>query len=332
MKESIEFLYLSKKDIEKTDIDMKTTIRVIEDVFRAHYERKVKLPTKIQLYVEKCPDSYFMAMPAYLEYLDVCGMKWISGYAHNPKKHNLPASIGTIVLNDAKTGVPIAVMDGTLITALRTGAVTAVGSRYLAKDGSQSIGIVGASVQGRYQLIALNEVFEIKEVKIFDTNNDATRRYLEEMTRKLKLNIKAVGSYEELVKGTDIVVTAARTTEPYFHGKLIIPNSGVFISAVTGGFFPNVLKKIDKIVCDEWEHWKHLEWLSDFYKQGLINEKDIYAELGEIVAGKKPGRETNEEVILFAHMGMATEDVALAYKIYQLARNKGLGRKLELLD
>ena len=338
MEKHVEFVYLSRKEVERTGIDMKTAIKVIEDVFRAHYDRKVVLPTKTQLRIKKYPNSYFVAMPAYLEYFGVCGLKWISGYTHNPKKYNLPASIGTIILNDVETGVPLAVMDGTMITALRTGAVTAVGSKYLAKDDSEIIGIIGASVQGRYQLTALNEVFKIKEVKVHDKNKDVAERYAEEMTDKLNLNIKPVNSYKELVKGTDIIVVAARTTKPFFHGKLISSASGVFVSAVAGGFFPDILKKIDKLVCDEWKQWKDLDWglqinwLSDFYKKGLIDDKTIYAELGEIVAGKKPGRETRSEVILFAHMGMATEDLALAYKTYLLARDRGLGEKLMLLD
>jgi alanine dehydrogenase len=327
----VEFLYLSQKDVIATGLTMKDDIEIVEEVFRAHGEGKVSMPPKISLPFDEPEIGFINAMPAYVKTMPAAGMKWAGGFWNNPKKYGLPSIQAIIILNDPHTGFPLAIMDGAWITAMRTGAVTAVGAKYLAREYSEVVGIIGAGMQGRYQIMALNEVLDINKVLVFDLSKESREVYAKEIGGKLGLDVEPVESAEEATRGSDILVTATSSLEPFIEDEWL--KEGNFTCAI-GSFREiddDVALNADKIVVDSLEQCIHRGNLHDLFERGIITKEMIHSELGEVVAGKKEGRVSDYEKILLVPIGMGSEDVATALRVYQTASEKGVGRKLSLL-
>ncbi len=330
----IELLILGLHDV-KNFLNMKEVIREIQKVFESHGRKSVVLsdPIKIVLPLEPSINGHFVAMPAYIDFgqESVAGVKWISTFPDNPKKHGLLTSSAIVIINDPWTGVPVCMLEASLLTAYRTAASTAVGALYLAKRNSRVVGIIGASFQGRYQLLALAETFHLEECKLFDLDKRAAETYQSEMGAQLPgLKIKICDSYEEVTSGSDIVVTATTSSYPFFEGQWC--EKGMLLVSIAAGpeLKIEVLKRANKIVVDTLNGCMHLGGLAPYFKSGRLKEEDIYSELGEIVVGRKKGREDDEDMILYVHSGIGTEDVAIARKIYQLAKSQGKGTMLYL--
>jgi len=323
-------LLLSQKNLTEL-LNMKDTISTVENVFKAHGEGKVVMPPKLTLDLGESGNwpgynAFMNAMPAYIGTVDIAGLKWAGGFWENPKR-GLSSIMAIIVLIDPKTGVPLVVMEGSYITALRTGAATAVGAKYLAKRNSSVVGMIGAGTQAEYNLEALNELFNIEEVRVSSRSKESALRYANKMHKKLGLNLKQMDTAREAVKGADIVVTATTSKQPILKQEWIQP--GTFIAAI-GSYQEvddDVAKKADKIVVDNLEQVKHRGSLRIMFDKGILTADDTYAELGEIVAGKKRGRETDREVILLVPIGMGSEDVAVAYLAYKRAKEKKMGQE-----
>lgn len=333
---SLEYLYLKQEEVvEAGGRNMEIAIDAVEEAFNLLADGEVMIPDKIVLDLGEKERGRINALVAYLggDY-EVGGIKWIPGFPKNPYKHGLPRAMAINILNDANTGVPLAVMDGTLLSAMRTGAVTGVGAKYLAKEDARSVGIVGAGVQARTQIMALSTVRDIEKVNIFDIREERAEELAEEQREELDLEAVAVDSPEEAVKEADIIVTATVADEPIVKEDWVEP--GNFFAHI-GSYVEeeyDVILNSEKIVVDDWETVKHrgTPVLARMYDEDYINEEDIYGDLDEIVSGKKPGRENESERIFFAPIGMAHEDVALTYQIYNRAKEKGLGKKLHLWD
>jgi ornithine cyclodeaminase len=330
----LEFLYLSQEDVKAAGLNMKLAIEAVEESFKLHARNQIILPPKTVLDLNERKRGRVNAMPAYVNGdIDVCGIKWIAGFPQNPVKYGLPRAIGITILNDSHKGVPLVIMDGTLISAMRTGAATGVGAKYLARKDSETIAIIGSSVQAKTQLMALHEVLQnIKLVKVYSRSRESRELYAKEMSTLLNLNVVPVDSAELAVKNADVIVTATTADEPIVKNAWIKPGS--FFSHI-GSYQEEeyeVVLNSDKIVVDDWEQVEHrgTPILAKMYKEGLIKREDIFANLGEIVIGKKPGRENNDERIFFLPIGMGSEDIVVAKKIYENALKKGIGIKLKL--
>jgi len=322
---SQEVLYLSRSDVEKVDLKMEEIIRVVEEAFREKGLGRVEMPPKPGIHPKK--DSFIHAMPAYIPKMDAAGIKWVGGFPEN-YKHGLPYITGLLILNDPETGVPLSVMDCTWITAKRTGAATAVAAKYLARKDSKVFGIIGCGVQGRSNLEALMAVFNLEEVRAYDINRENLKRYVEEMTLKYGVRVVPARSPREAVEGCDIVVTATPILK---HPNPVIERSWL----KSGGFAcpldfdsywkPEAMHAVDKFCTDD------IDQLQYYRTVGYFRDiPEVYADLGEIVAGKKPGRESDEERIISMNLGLAIEDMATAIMIYERAKKKGIGMWLPL--
>lgn len=331
MTKNIEVLFLSESDCSSTGLTMKEVIKLIEEVFKAHGEGNVFVPAKISLDMELFSEfkTWGNAMPAYFPSWKICGMKWIGGNFENPKRHMLPSILGVVVLNDPETFAPLAILSGGWMTAMRTAAATAVAARYLTKKDSKTACIVGAGYQGRHQLLALNEVLSLDEVRVNDVNKDRMEKYVDKMSKKVNLRIRAEPNLAEAVKGTGIIVLVTSAEVPLI--KLNMIENGCLICSLgeTNLDF-QATKSMDKIVVDHLEQSMHMGELAKWVNQGLLSDRDIYCELGDIVSRKKLGRETSEEKILAVLYGVASSDIAIASKIYNVAKEKGLGTRLRL--
>jgi ornithine cyclodeaminase/alanine dehydrogenase-like protein (mu-crystallin family) len=232
------------------------------------------------------------------------------------------------VLNDVETGLPLAVMDCTWITAYRTGAATALSAKYLARPGSQVAGIIACGVQGRTNLEGLAALFPIRRVYAYDTSKEAQRRYIEEMSAKLGVEIIGVESPRDAVVESDLVVTSGpifKHPTPTIEKDWLRP--GAFASAVDLDSYwtTGAMRQFDKISTDDRAQFDYFR--STGYFQ---TTPDPYADLGEIVAGRKPGRERDDERTMAANIGLALEDMAVASEIYSRAQKVGIGTWLPL--
>jgi len=320
-----EILYLSRADVEAVNLEMSTIIKLLEQAFMDKGHGKVEMPPKPGIHT--MPDAFIHAMPAYIPSMKSAGIKWVSGYPENFRR-GLPYITGLLVLNDVETGLPYAVMDCTWITAYRTGAASALSAKYLANPTSQVVGILACGVQGRTNLEALACLFKIKKVFAFDIRADIQTAYVKEMSNKLGLDIVGVLDPKQAVVESDLVVTSGpilKHPKPTIEKNWMKPGSFAsavdFDSYVTG----SAMKQMDRISTDD-----HAQF--QYYKSvGYFQETpDPYADLGELVAGIKPGRGSEEERTMAINLGLAMDDMAVAPEIYNRAKAKGLGTTLSL--
>ena len=323
-------LYLTQDDVKKI-LDMQSTLEAVEDSFREMGKKAIEMPPRVYLHF---PKGVLIAMPAYMPGLKAAGTKLVTVHPENKKDYNLPSVIAKIVLNNPDNGLPIAIMDGTYITALRTGAAGAIGIKYLSNEDSKVVGICGAGVQGHSQIMGLMEVRpNVKKIKVYDIIPEVKASFVKEM-KVIYSNIEFVAatSPEEATRDSDIIITCTPSPTAFLNGDWL--KKGAHVSAIGADtaakreLETSVIKKCTKLVVD---FIPQAFIVGDFAKpkeEGAITEKDIYAEMGEIVCGAKKGRVSAEEITLFKATGLAIEDVGTALKVYQLALKKKIGQDL----
>jgi ornithine cyclodeaminase/alanine dehydrogenase len=319
-------LYLSRADVEAVDVPMERIIAALEAMFREKGEGRVEMPPKPGIHPR--PDSFIHAMPAYIPSLKSAGMKWVSGFPQNTNR-GLPYVGGLIILNDPETGMPLSIMDCTWITAKRTGAATAIAAKYLARPDAKVVGILGCGVQGRSNLEALKVLFPaVERVMAFDTSQEARERYAAEMAERFGFAGRAVKTPREAVSGCDIVVTAGPILKtPHATIRAGWLEAGAFASLVDYDSYwhKDALREADKFCTDDipqLEYYKTIGYFQDI--------PAVYADLGELVTGRKPGRQDPTERTIACNLGLALDDMATAPLVFELALERGLGTHLPL--
>lgn len=335
---SVEFLYLSQEDvIAAGGLDMDGTLATVEEAFRLWGLGDVVQPTKSTIRwgppLTENTRGRIIAMAAHVGGgVDMAGMKWIPSMPGNPREHGLPRACALIILSDPHTGLPLAVMDGTVISAMRTGAATGVAAKYLARRASTILGLVGAGVQNRTQLLALCRALpRLAEVRIYDLDPERSRAFCCEMQAQVRPPIRAVETARAVIEEADVFVTATVSGEAYVEADWV--KVGAFHSEISSwDTHLATLAVYDKIVVDDWGSIRHGGKHASIraITAGVIPEGRMHAELGDIVAGKKPGREAEGERILFNPIGMPINDVSEATRIYRTAKAKGIGQVLPL--
>ncbi|OGO60306.1 MAG: hypothetical protein A2032_02660 [Chloroflexi bacterium RBG_19FT_COMBO_49_13] len=320
-----QILYLSQSDVTKVNLDMATVIDLLETAFREKGTGKVEMPPKPGIHT--MPDAFIHAMPAFIPALKSAGIKWVSGYPENFKR-GLPYITGLLVLNDVETGIPYAVMDCAWITAYRTGAASALAAKYLARPESKTAGILACGVQGRTNLEALKVLFPIERVFAFDILPDVQQRYVDEMSAKLGLEVRGVKEAKQAVIESDLVVTSGpilKHPTPTIQKDWLKP--GAFGSAVDFDSYwtGEALSQMDRISTDDHAQFQYYKSVGYFQ-----TTPDPYADLGEIVAGIKPGRQNPSERTMAVNLGLAMDDMAVAPEIYRRAKELGVGTWLNL--
>jgi ornithine cyclodeaminase/alanine dehydrogenase len=328
-----EVIILSQKDVKEC-LPMSKAIQAVREAYIAFAKGRVKMPPVMHLDVSQY-NGEIDIKSGYIEDFGLIGTKIASGFYDNHKL-GLPPGIAIIILMDLKTSMPLAIMDGTYVTAYRTGAAGAVAANVLAKKDSELIGVVGAGTQARMQIIALNEIFTLKKVKVWDINATAKKLYSKEMSEQLNITVESVDSVKDAVVESDIVVTVTPSKKALVMKDWI--KNGTHINAIGADgpgkqeLDPMIIKVADKVVVDSLEQCKIIGEIQHALKNGLVKEKDIHAEIGQILIGKKKGRESDNEITLFDSTGLAAQDIAAANIVYKQAKEKGMGKVISLLD
>lgn len=323
-------LILERRIIENI-INMKDAVKAIEFAYREYGLNRCNMPPKIYLDLVK-HNGDFRAMPGYIEGLNKCALKWVNVHPDNIGK-GLPTVMAVIILSDPSNGFPLCIMDGTLATNLRTGAAGGLAAKYLARKNSNVIGLVGCGAQAKTQLMALNGLFKIKEVMVWGHKESFINNFIKN-NRKMDLKFTAAKNVKECVENSDIVITTTPSRKPLV--KLEWLKKGVHINAIGADakgkeeLSPLILKNA-KVVIDSWEQASHSGEINVPVRKGIISKKDIYADIGEIVTGKKKARTNETEITVFDSTGLAIQDVAISDLIYKTAIKKKLGKWVNLI-
>jgi len=326
MTRSQELLYLSQADVAAAGPAMADIIAALETAFAEKGAGRTEMPPKPGIHPGG-GDNFIHAMPAYIPALKSAGVKWVGGYPGNQQR-GLPYITGLLIYNDVETGLPLAVMDCIWITAMRTGAASALSAKFLARSESSTVGVLGCGVQGRTNLEALQVLFPVKKVMAFDVNEAAAVAYADEMSEQFGLEVAVVKEPKAAVADCDLVVTAGPIQKiPHATIQAGWTAPGTFASLVDFDSYwhPDAMAESAKFCTDDTAQLLHYKELGFFQKIPPID-----ADLGELVAGKKPGRENEKEIILTANLGLAIDDMAVAPLIYKRAVEMGIGTKLPL--
>jgi ornithine cyclodeaminase/alanine dehydrogenase len=322
-----ELLYLGRRDLVRLRITMSDVIATVEEAIRQQSQGRIRMPPKATLAWK--PGGRLNGNSAFIESPAALGIKWNAEVPANVDE-GLPNLTALVVLNDPKTGFPIAVMDGAWITAMRTGAVSAVTARYFAPRPTKVLGLIGCGVQMRTQLLALAGLLRPEIVRVYDERPAAMHAFAAQMSRSLQIEIQPCLTPQQAVAGAHVVVSATKFVTPpqptlkvdwLERGALALPID------VASAWEPAAYLGADKFVTDRWDVLTMVA-ASGHFPEGLPK---LYAELHEVVGGRKPGRESDDELIMVMNEGMPIEDMATGRLAYNRAMEAGIGTRLPFI-
>ena len=315
-------LILTKHDVEKV-LTPKVANETVEKAFRAYSLGCTEMPPKSYLYF---PKGDLRSMPAYIfgEGFDIAGVKCVNVHPHNAAGH-LPAVMAVIILNDPQTGFPLAIMDGTYLTCLRTGAAGALAAKYLSREDSKVAGFVGCGAQARALLSCLLDVRNIRKIKIwqFQKDKECVRAFRQWAHTTYKLETLVSPQMDAVTMNSDIVITTTPSRVPLVN----CVSPGTHINAIGADapgkqeINPEILKQA-KVVVDDWIQASHSGEINVPISRKQMIKRDVHAHLGDIVVGKKRGRTFAKEITLFDATGLAIQDISCAYVVYKVFRNR----------
>lgn len=322
-----KLLYLTKDEVLKTKLVEEDILNLVKETLVAHGKKEYEMPAKIGIHPYK--EVFFHAMPAYVPSKKAIGMKWIECYPFNPKKFNLPQTTGLLLLNDIPSGCPIALMDSTWITAMRTPAVTALAAAAL-HPAAETFGMFGCGVQGTNHVkYIVNTLKKLKKIYIYDTRETAMDNLIKEIQPKIDVEIVKGKNPEEVAKSCEVLSSATIITKDTL--SIVkdewISNGQTILPCDLNTFWdPQISKRADKYIVDSIEEHELFANMG-YFPDGLPN---IVCETGEILAGLKNGREKKDELIVCSNIGMAVCDVVVGREVFNRALENNIGTKLPL--
>lgn len=333
---SVKTLLLTGKQVKKI-LAMENVLGAVEDAFKHKGLEKVQMPPKAYLFYEKF-DGDLRTMPSYVEDMDVSAVKIVNVHPQNAKNYGMRTVMGLLVLIDPHTGAPLAIMDATHITDMRTGAASAIASKYLARPNPRVLGIIGAGNQARTQMLALiTQYGSFDEVRIFDLypeKSKAVARQFRRLYRDRIGKVRSVSSAKDAVSGCDIVVTATSSRSPIVMDEWV--GEGTHINCI-GADAPGkqeldsrILKRA-RVIIDDWEQASHSGEINVPLSKGELTKDDVNGEIGRIVAGLSPGRQSDTEITVFCSTGLAVQDSLTAKIVYDAASKENVGRFVQIV-
>jgi ornithine cyclodeaminase len=327
----INLHYLNHLDVQALAMSDAEIIAAVEEGLLAQGRGQTTIEPRMHLVPEKDYPGHFNVLRGYVRPLGVAGVKVVGDFYRNYQV-GLPSELAILNLFDPKTGVPVAIIDASDITDMRTGAITALGAKYLARKDSKVLGHIGARGTSYWNVRLLHSIFHFDEIRVHSRRPESRNAFAERLARDLDMKITVTEDWESCVRGADIVVEASRLEKPtpmlktewIKKGACVIPYGTM--SAVE----LSLTDIMDKMVMDDWGQAKAGPFgaLRAHVDSGRLSEETLHAELGQIVAGLKPGRESEDETNLFWHRGLSLSDIALGAAMLQKARGMGLGQQL----
>jgi alanine dehydrogenase len=329
---AINIAYLNRMDVERVALSDGEILAAVEASLRAQGTGGTVIEPRVHLVPESSDKGHFNVLRGVVRPLDVAGVKVVGDFYEN-YKHDLPSEVAVLALFDPSTGIPRAIIDATAITEQRTGAVTAIGAKHLARKHSCILGHIGARGTAYWNVRLLDHLFDFEEIRVHSRRPESRDGFAATLSKDLNKPVRAVGSWEECVRDADIVVEASRLTkpEPLLKTAWIKPGAFVVPYGTMSAVELSLTDIMDKMVVDDWGQCrKGLPFgaLRQHVDSDRLHEGNLHAELGQIVAGKRSGRESDEETILFWHRGLSITDIALGHAILTKAQGLGVGRVL----
>jgi alanine dehydrogenase len=335
--------FLSGPDIDSLGVTHAEILTAVEDAVRAHGDGQAIVEPRVHLVPDNGGAGHFNVLRGHLPVpggggvggvsggRGVSGVKVVGDFVTNYAA-GLPSELGLLTLYDPGTGVPLAIMDATLITACRTGAMTAVGARYLARRDSRVLGHVGARGTAFWNVVLLDELFALDEIRITSRRPESRVAFARQLAAVTATRIRVAATAEETFDGADILVEASRLTvpEPLLRAAWVKPGAFVVPYGTVSAVELGLLSVIDKVVVDDWREAQSGRFgaLRPHIDTGRLTAASVYAELGQIVTGRVPGRESSQERILLWHRGLAILDIAVGLAILRRAEEQDAGTML----
>jgi ornithine cyclodeaminase len=331
--QSIDITYLNGPDVKALDITNAEILAAVEGALRAQGHGKTVIEPRVHLIPESSDKGHFNVLRGYIEPLHVAGVKVVSDFVDNYKV-GLPSEMALLNLFDPVTGKPLAIVDATAITDMRTGAVTALGAKHLARRGSKVLGHIGARGTSYWNVRLLDSIFDFDEIRVHSRRPESRQAFGDRLSRDLGKPVKVTDNWESCVRDADIVVEASRLPQPtpLLKTEWIKPGALVMPYGTMSAVELSLTDIMSKVVVDDWGQCrKGLPFgaLRAHVDSDRITQENLHAEIGQIVAGLKPGREREDETILFWHRGLSTTDIALGQAMLDKARRLGIGQVLK---
>lgn len=324
--------FLNGPDIEALAITDAEILAAIESSLAAQGRGETVIEPRVHLRPDPAVDGHFNVLRGAIGgAVDIAGVKVVSDFYLNFEK-NLPSEMAVLTLFARDSGMPKAILDAGGITEMRTGAMTAIGAKYLARKNSKVLGHIGARGTAYWNIRLLDRLFDFDEIRVHSRRPESYRPFVERLERDLGKAVRAVDNWEETVRGADIVVEASRLTEPQplLKTEWIAPGAFVVPYGTKSAVELSLTDIMSKLVVDDWGQCREGELgaLRAHVRAGKLSEATLHAEMGQIVAGLKPGRERDDETILFWHRGLSLSDIALGHAMIEKAARLGIGQRL----
>ena len=323
--------YLNGIDVAALDLTDDEILAAVESGLLAQGRGETVIEPRVHLIPDAAFNGHFNVLRGYVAPLGLAGVKIVGDYVDNYKQ-DLPSEMALLNLFDPRTGMPVAVLDASAITDMRTGALTALGARHLARKGSKILGHIGARGTAYWNVRLLDRLFDFDEIRVHSRRRESRDAFARRLSTDLGKNVHATDDWESCVRGADIVVEASRLDEPapllrtewIKQGAFVVPYGTM--SAVE----LSLTDIMDKLVVDDWGQCKGGMFgsLRAHVEAGKLSAATLHAELGQIVAGTRPGRERDDETNLFWHRGLSISDIALGHAMLEKAARLGIGQQL----
>jgi len=330
--QKIDITYLNRPDIAALAITDDEVLDAVEGALHAQGNGQTVIEPRVHLVPESSDKGHFNVLRGVVKPLDVAGVKVVGDFVDN-YKHDLPSELAILNLFDPVTGVPKAVLDATAITDMRTGALTALGAKHLARKSSKVLGHIGARGTAYWNVRFLDHLFDFDEIRVHSRRPESRNAFGKRLQEDLGKPIRVVDNWQDCLEGADIMVEASRLPEPrpLFLTEWVKKGAFVVPYGTMSAVEFSLTDIMDKIVVDDWGQCKPgrpFGSLRRHVDEGKVTEQNLHAELGEIVAGHKPGRQSDEETNLFWHRGLSSSDIALGAALLSKAHKMGIGQTL----
>lgn len=329
----IDITYINGPDVKALALTDAEIIAAVEEALRAQGEGETVIEPRVHLVPESSDKGHFNVLRGYVKPLGVAGVKVVGDFVDNYKQ-GLPSEMAILNLFDPETGMPKAVIDASAITDMRTGAMTAIGAKYLARKDSKVLGHIGARGTAYWNVRLMDHLFDFDEIRVHSRRPESRDAFGARLEADLGKPVRVTDNWQDCLEGADIMVEASRLPEPQplFLTEWVKKGAFVVPYGTMSAIEFSLTDIMDKVVVDDWGQCKPgrpFGSLRRHVDEGKVTEENLHAEMGQVVAGLKPGRERDEETILFWHRGLSSSDIALGWAMMAKAKKMGIGQTLK---